>query len=102
MVAMIPFDAEAKLDWLALTNALQEGHKRPKAEIGDTFLYRGEDTLLSRAAWIDGMGSLVKTATIFPSATPSINGGVNLYSDNDGTLAYWGRGFWRDVIARKS
>ncbi|MCF6444454.1 ornithine cyclodeaminase family protein [Nereida sp. MMG025] len=86
MVQMIPFEAEEKLDWLSLTDALSAGHARPKAEIGDTFLYRGDDTLLSRAAWIDGMGSLVKTATIFPSATPSVNGGVNLYSDTDGTL----------------
>ena len=63
---MIPFaEGEAKLDWIALTEALAAGHTLPKAEIGDTFLYRGEDTLLSRSAWIDGMGIAVKTANIF-------------------------------------
>ena len=90
-VPFIPFDAgEALLDWIGLTDALAAGHARPKAEIGDTFLYRDPDTLLSRAAWIDGMGRAVKTATVFPGnpgrGTPMINGGVTLYADGDGTL----------------
>ena len=84
-------DAEAHLDWLALLDALRDGHRLPKAEIGDTFLYRGEDTLLSRAAWIDGAGSLVKTANVFPGnpakGAPMINGAVTLYDDGDGSLA---------------
>lgn len=90
----IPFisfeEGEKLLDWIALTDALAKGHVRPKAEIGDTFLYRDPDTLLSRAAWIDGMGIAVKSATIFPrnsdQGKPNINGGVSLYSDTDGTL----------------
>lgn len=80
-------EASPRMDWVALTDALAAGHLLPKAEIGDTFLYRGNDTMLSRAAWIDGMGLAVKTATIFPGNTQSaINGGVNLFSDRDGTL----------------
>jgi len=90
----IPFitfeQGEALLDWIGLTEALAAGHALPKAEIGDTFLYRGSDTLLSRSAWIDGLGIAVKTASIFPenptSGKPMVNGGVNLYSDSDGTL----------------
>ena len=88
-IPFIPFaEGEALLDWIGLTDALAAGHDLPKAEIGDTFLYRDRDTLLSRAAWINGMGALVKTATIFPDNvdTASINGGVSLYSDRDGTL----------------
>ncbi|WP_298859271.1 ornithine cyclodeaminase [uncultured Sulfitobacter sp.] len=90
-IPFISFDAGEKLlDWINLTDALAQGHTRPKAQIGDTFLYRDPDTLLSRAAWIDGMGIAVKSATIFPrnvdSGRPNINGGVNLYSDTDGTL----------------
>jgi len=90
-VPFIPFaEGEALLDWIGLTDALAEGHALPKAEIGDTFLYRDPDTLLSRAAWIDGMGMAVKTATVFPGnpgrGAPMINGGVNLYSDGDGIL----------------
>ena len=88
----IPFaEGEARLDWLGLTEALKAGHKLPKAEIGDTFLYRGKDTMLSRSAWIDGMGLLVKTATVFPGnpdkGEPLIYGGVSLYDDANGKLS---------------
>ena len=87
----IPFaEGETNLDWLALAAAFEAGHDLPRAEIGDTFLYRGPDTLLSRAAWIDGMGLAVKSATIFPGnparGAPMINGAVCLYSDTGGTL----------------
>ena len=87
----IPFaEGEANLDWLALAAAFEAGHELPRAEIGDTFLYRDPDTLLSRAAWIDGMGLAVKSATIFPGnparGAPMINGAVCLYSDTGGTL----------------
>lgn len=88
---IIPFDeGERHLDWLSLCAALQAGHARPRAEIADTLLYRGEDTLLNRAAWIDGLGIAVKSATIFPGNAkedlPTINGGVSLYDDATGRL----------------
>ncbi len=83
-------DAEAKLDWLKLGAALEAGHMLPRAEISDSFLYRGKDTLLNRAAWIDGLGLLVKSATIFPENAaqnlPAVNGGAALYSDKNGLL----------------
>lgn len=89
-VTIVAAEAEMRLDWLDLTEAFEAGHRRPRAEIGDTFLYRGGDTLLSRSAWIDGMGALVKTATIHPGnarlGLPTINGGVSLFSDRDGRL----------------
>jgi ornithine cyclodeaminase len=82
--------AEGKLDWLELTEALASGHRLPLAGIGDTFLYRGADTALSRAAMIDGMGILVKTATAFPGnpkkGKPVVNGGASLFSDDTGEL----------------
>ena len=92
VIPNISFDeGEALLDWIALTDALAAGHDLPKAEIGDTFLYRGKDTLLSRAAWIDGLGIAVKSATIFPGnpdrEVPMVNGGVSLFDDETGTLA---------------
>lgn len=88
---IIPFgQGDALLDWIGLTDALAAGHERPRAEIGDTFLYRDPDTLLSRAAWIDGLGLAVKSATVFPRnpdrGQPMINGAVTLFSDTDGTL----------------
>ena len=89
--AVIPFeDGEARLDWLGLCDAFEAGHRLPKAEIADKFLYRGDDTLLNRSAWIDGLGLAVKAATIFPgngaSGLPAINGAVNLFSDATGQL----------------
>ena len=88
---IIPFDAgDALLDWIGLTDALAQGHNLPRAEIADTFLYRGKDTLLNRAAWIDGLGLAVKSATIFPDnpakGAPMVNGGVSLYADDHGAL----------------
>lgn len=90
-VPVIPFDeGEALLDWVGLTDALAAGHELPKAEIADTFLYRDPDTLLNRAAWIDGLGLAVKSATVFPGnaekGASTINGGVTLYSDDTGIL----------------
>ena len=64
MIDIIGPEAEAQLSWQGLTDALEAGHRLPKAEIADVFLYRGKDTLLSRAAWISGLGQLVKTATM--------------------------------------
>ncbi|MGR3505815.1 MAG: ornithine cyclodeaminase family protein [Paracoccaceae bacterium] len=89
-IPIIPFEAEKHLDWRALTHALTHGHTLRRAEIADTFLYRSPDTLLNRAAWIDGLGLAVKSATIFPGNAqadkPVVNGGVTLYSDRDGML----------------
>lgn len=84
-------EAEAALDWLELGQAFAAGHRMPRAEVKDSFLYRGDDTILSRAAWIDGLGALVKTALIFPGnpaqGLPTVNGAVSFFSDDDGTLA---------------
>jgi ornithine cyclodeaminase/alanine dehydrogenase-like protein (mu-crystallin family) len=89
--AFISFaEGEARLAWHALTEALAAGHALPRAEIGDTFLHRRDDTLLTRSAWIDGLGIAVKSATIYPGnpaqGLPSVNGGVCIYADADGTL----------------
>ena len=83
-------EIEPRLDWLALTDALAQGHELPRAEIADSFLHRGEDTLLTRSAWIDGMGMAIKPATIFPGnrdhGVPVVNGVVNLLDDSTGQL----------------
>lgn len=81
-------EVEPKLDWIALTEAMKAGHLLPRAEIGDTFLYRDPDTLLSRSAWIDGLGVAVKSCTIVPGnpghGRPMINGVVTLFDDVTG------------------
>ena len=91
MTVMIPFEAgERGLDWLALTDGLAAGHLLPKAAVEDVFLYRDDNTLLNRSAWIKGMGLAVKCATVFPhnkaQGKPMIGGAVNLFSDDDGAL----------------
>ena len=88
---IVPFaEGEALLDWLGLVRALEDGHSLPRAEIGDGFLYRDPETMLTRSAWITGLGIAVKTATLFPGNPtqdkPTVNGGVCVYSDTDGTL----------------
>ena len=82
-------EADQHLDWLDLTVALEQGHLLPKAQMQDVVLQRGTDTVLSRHAWIDGLGLLVKTATVFPNnearfTQPNINGLTTLYSDQTG------------------
>ena len=89
-VQIIGQEVEPQLTWAGLTAALEAGHLRPKAEIRDMVLYRGGDTLLNRAAWIDGLGQLVKVATVFPGngglGLPSVNGAVTLFDDKTGVL----------------
>ena len=89
-VRIIGPEAEARLDWIGLTDALAAGHRLPRAEVADTFLYRGRDTLLTRSAWIDGLGLAVKCASVFPdnpgAGRPMVNGAVNLLDDATGLL----------------
>jgi ornithine cyclodeaminase len=89
-VEMIGPEAEAHMTWAGLIAALEAGHRLPRAEINDLFLYRGADVLLDRAAWIDGLGSLVKVATVVPGnkarGLPNVNGVVTLFHDKTGVL----------------
>jgi ornithine cyclodeaminase len=81
-------DVEHLLDWTRLADAIAEGHRAPRPAIGDTFLTRGDDTLLSRAAWIDGMGVAVKSVTVLPGnparGLASVNGAMVLFEDSTG------------------
>ncbi len=89
-VEMVGPEAETLLTWAGLCESLEAGHLLPRAKINDLFLYRGRDVLLDRAAWIDGLGSLVKVATVVPGnaerGLPTINGVVTLFSDQTGVL----------------
>ncbi len=89
-IETVPFSCEPLLDWTQLCAVLEAGHRLPRAEIRDVFLYRAPDTVLSRHAWISGLGIAVKTATVFPGnkalARPTTGGCVTLFSDTDGSL----------------
>jgi ornithine cyclodeaminase len=83
-------EAETLLSWEGIVAALEAGHRLPRAEIKDLLLHRGDEALLNRAAWIDGLGQLVKVATVFPRnapGKPTINGAVNVFDDATGELS---------------
>ena len=89
MVQIIGYpEADRLLDWKELAAALEDGHRMPRAQVGDQLLSRGEDVILSRAAVIDGMGVAVKTATLFPvnarEGRPTTNGAMVLFADRTG------------------
>jgi ornithine cyclodeaminase len=88
---IIGFDEmDGILKWDDVTNAILEGHKLPKASVADSLAYRNDDTLLTRSAWIDGLGVAVKSATVMPGNVPKgeplIHGGVMLFDDKLGQL----------------
>lgn len=84
-------DCDPLMDWIALTDAMIEGHRRPPAELRDVLLGRGEDRLLSRAAWIDGLGAGVKSVTVYPgnaaAGRPSVQGAMIVFDDSTGAVA---------------
>ncbi|MFN3228025.1 MAG: ornithine cyclodeaminase family protein [Hyphomicrobiales bacterium] len=79
-----------KLRWADIIDALMEGHQKPKAEIGDQLLSRGQDALLSRAAWIDGLGFGVKSVSVMANnaaaGLPTVQGGMLVFDDTTGAL----------------
>jgi len=85
-------EADPLLSWNAVANALYAGHQLPKAEIGDLLLQSTPNALLSRGAWIPGLGMALKSMSVFPenvSASPplpSIQGGVLLFDGKNGAL----------------
>lgn len=89
---IVPKEAESLLSWAGLLDAFEAGHRLPKPDIKDLFVYRGQDTILDRATWIDGLGALVKAATVVPGNTarglPSIHGVVTLFDDITGELTH--------------
>jgi ornithine cyclodeaminase len=90
----VPFltadEVEHRLDWLTIAEALAEGHRGPRPSVADVFLTRGDSTLQSRAAWIDGLGAAAKTFTVVPGnaarGLPTVQGALLLFEDATGRL----------------
>lgn len=93
-MAQVPFitaaEVEPHLDWPAVIEAMRAGHEAPKAQLSDQFLTRDGDTLLSRAAWIDGLGVGVKSVTVIPKNPardlPSVHGAMVVFDDETGQV----------------
>jgi len=77
---------DVKLNWSDLVAALMAGHKGERPQVSDQFLHRGNDVLLSRAAWINGLGVAVKSVTVFPAQVPSVQGAMLLFDDESGAV----------------
>ena len=76
-------------DWQVFVEAIDAGHALPRAEVEDVFLGRTGNTLLSRAARIDGIGFGVKSVTVIAENSqrdlPSVQGGMIVFDEQTGT-----------------
>lgn len=83
-------DFGAPVNWLNLTEALKAGHHLPKAQVEDVFMGPHGSSLLSRSAWIEGLGYGVKSVTIFAEnpaqGLPSVQGAMLLFDHANGSL----------------
>lgn len=89
---VITYESTAhKLSWPEAVEALRAGHMKPKAEIGDAFLGPGDATLLSRSAYIEGLGYGVKSVTVFDRnpqhGLPTVQGAMLMFEPQHGRLA---------------
>ncbi len=83
-------DVSDRLNWTLLIEALKAGHKLPKAETGDQLLGGDKKTLLSRAAFIEGLGFGVKSVSVHPDnpaiGLPTVQGAMLVFDVHDGAL----------------
>ncbi len=83
-------EVEDRLDWLSVIGALEDGHRRPRPGIADAFVSNGDDTILTRAARIEGLGGAVKSVTVRPGnvarGLPSVHGAMLLFSEETGAV----------------
>ncbi len=78
------------IHWPLFINAIDAGHALPAAQIEDTFLGPPGQTLLSRAAWIKGLGFGVKSVTVMAGNTaiglPTVQGAMQVFDERNGAL----------------
>ena len=79
-----------RIDWTRIVDAIAAGHRMPPAQIEDVFLGPPGRTLLSRAAWIEGLGYGVKSVTVMAENTsrglPTVQGAMLVFEDRAGAL----------------
>ncbi len=80
----------SNLSWTEAVEALRVGHLRPKAQVADIFLGPANATLLSRGAFIDGLGYGVKSVSVFDQnpahGLPTIQGAMFVFEPQHGRL----------------
>jgi ornithine cyclodeaminase len=83
-------DTIKRLSWVDAVAALRAGHQRPKAQIADMFLGPSHGTLLSRGAFIQGLGYGVKSVTVFGAnptvGLPTVQGAMLVFEPENGQL----------------
>lgn len=89
--ALIPYEGTiGRLSWGEAVEALRAGHRRPPAEVADIFLGPAEATLLSRGAYIPGLGYGVKSVTVLDgnaaAGLPTVQGAMLLFEPEHGRL----------------
>lgn len=92
VVSLTAEDIRTIANWPLVIEALRTGHLLPKADIGDTFVHAGNNTMLVRSAYIDGLAAGVKAATVVPDnpgrnpPLPSIHAQIMLFDPGSGEL----------------
>ncbi|MEC7762353.1 MAG: ornithine cyclodeaminase [Pseudomonadota bacterium] len=81
--------ADARLTWPEVVAALEAGHRLPRADVGDLFLGPPTGTLMSRGAYIEGLGYGVKTFTVTDGnaarGLPTVQGAMLVFDAATGT-----------------
>ncbi len=77
--------------WLQVRNSMVKGHLLPRAILGDQFLYQADNILLSRSAWVPGLGIGVKSCSVYPDNPstydlPTIHGSMVIFDDANGKV----------------
>lgn len=79
-----------RLNWPGAVEALRKGHDLPKAEIKDVFLGPPTGTMVSRSAYIDGLGYGAKTFTVLDAnaarGLPTVQGAMLVFDKDHGSL----------------
>ena len=78
----------APYDWAQFVSALRAGHQLPKPQLEDVLLGPAGAVMLSRAAWVEGLGYGVKSVTVMEDnparGLPSIHGGMLVFDADYG------------------
>lgn len=86
----ITHDSAGRLDWQGAVQALRDGHVLPRAEIADTFLGPATATMMTRSAFIPGLGYGAKPFTVFDAnaarGLPTVQGAMLVFDKDDGHL----------------